>query len=63
MAQRKINPETYKDKSRQTQAGIQKGPTGQMPAEYINTKQAASNESKPQVWGKGTVNVKQKLKQ
>lgn len=59
----KISPKTYKDKSSQTWGGnTDKGPPGQMPAEYINTKQAASNESKP--WpGEKAVNVKLKLKQ
>ena len=56
--QAKISQETYKDRS-QTRAGnTDKGPGGQTPAEYINTKQAASEESEPQAWGKGTVTVK-----
>lgn len=54
-----MSPETSKDKSSPTSAGnTDKGPTGQTPAEYINTKQAASNESKARAWGRGTVNVK-----
>lgn len=58
-AQGKISQETYKDRSHQTWAGNKdKGPAGQTPAEYINTKQAASEESEPQAWGKGTVTVK-----
>lgn len=61
---RRAQPGDPENKGSQTQAqNTDKGPAGQTPAEYINTKQAASEESTAQAWGKGTVTVKQKLRQ